>query len=266
MIEENAKKEAKQQYAKRQVERFGRLEEYSLDENNKRKYSSKRKNWESVVRKIDTLMEHEPRRIRELAPEHRNDIYGFIANSHPKIKGVIEKYSDDIRFVNERAIGRSVSTKRGIRTNFKIDKEDVRGAYTATFHEMGHEIDRLSGGISYNTPDFKNALVSDFERVVNAYKEEYNMNIEEVYETIGNALKDDHRHQISDIVSGITDNRCYGNWRHYDGYWNKPHKLETESFAHFFEAYVRNDSEKIEMLSEMFPEATKVFFGLLEEL
>lgn len=48
-IENDYRKEQKQQYAKRQAERFGRLAEYSLDENNKKKYEKKEKEWKKVV-------------------------------------------------------------------------------------------------------------------------------------------------------------------------------------------------------------------------
>lgn len=40
-----AKQEAKQQYAKRQTEKFERLAKYSLDEENRRKYSARKRGW-----------------------------------------------------------------------------------------------------------------------------------------------------------------------------------------------------------------------------
>ena len=48
-VEEDYRKEQKQQYAKRQVDRFGRLAEYSLDGNNRDKYRKKEKEWKQVV-------------------------------------------------------------------------------------------------------------------------------------------------------------------------------------------------------------------------
>lgn len=47
-IEDEYKEEQKQQYAKRQAEKFGRLEEYSLDDRNKEKYSAKANEWEII--------------------------------------------------------------------------------------------------------------------------------------------------------------------------------------------------------------------------
>lgn len=48
-IENDYRKEQKQQYAKRQIERFGRLAEYSLDEDNQKKYQKKEKEWKKIV-------------------------------------------------------------------------------------------------------------------------------------------------------------------------------------------------------------------------
>ena len=41
----NAKMEAKQQYAKRQADKYGRLKKYSLDKDNQRKYKDKEREW-----------------------------------------------------------------------------------------------------------------------------------------------------------------------------------------------------------------------------
>lgn len=48
-IEAENKQEARQQYAQRQEEKYGRLSQYSLDEENKKKYETKQKEWEAVA-------------------------------------------------------------------------------------------------------------------------------------------------------------------------------------------------------------------------
>lgn len=47
-IGQNTKDEARQQYAERQAKKFGRLAEYSLDPENKKKYAEKEKEWERI--------------------------------------------------------------------------------------------------------------------------------------------------------------------------------------------------------------------------
>ena len=47
-IEEQSKQEAKQQYAKRQIEKFGRLARFSLDPENQEQYQQKAEQWRNV--------------------------------------------------------------------------------------------------------------------------------------------------------------------------------------------------------------------------
>lgn len=48
-IEKDYAKEQKALYAKRQVERFERLSEYSLDEDNKRVYKARKEVWKKLL-------------------------------------------------------------------------------------------------------------------------------------------------------------------------------------------------------------------------
>ena len=49
-------------------------------------------------------------------------------------------------------------------------------------------------------------------------------------------------------------------------YWKKPNKLEREAFAHFYEATLRNDTEKIKLIKDIFPNAFNVFEMMMEVL
>lgn len=264
-IAENYRREQKQQYAKRQAEKYGRLAEYSLDEENSKKYSVKKKMWSKVADVTDTLLEHEPIKINELPKMDKDGILGLLNMAEPNVRNAFLKYSDDIVFINENAIGGGKSKKKGIRVNLKKDRVNRRGAYTTTFHEIGHVIDRATGYIS-NSKHFKDSLINDFGNVVLAYQKQYNMSIDEVYEEISRNIRAHNQHSISDIVGGITKNKCVGKYSHTNNYWEMSFMLEREAFAHFYEAYARNDGEKIEMLSQMFPEATRIFKELLEDI
>lgn len=59
-----AKKEAKQQYAKRQMDRFGRLARYSLDEENRRVNNHREKDWMGKVQNMD-ISEFSPRKSKD---------------------------------------------------------------------------------------------------------------------------------------------------------------------------------------------------------
>lgn len=51
-LAEQAQQEARQQYAERQEERFGRLADYSLDPENQKRYAAKRDEWKRTVEKL----------------------------------------------------------------------------------------------------------------------------------------------------------------------------------------------------------------------
>jgi hypothetical protein len=256
--------EQKQQYAKRQEEKFSRLAEHSLDAENRKKYLLKKRLWRKAIGVFDTLREHEPISVSQLKSEYKTDLLDMLSQSDGRIQRIFLKHADKVAFINENAAGTGVTEKKGIRVNLKKDKNNSRGKYTTTFHEIGHCIDRAGGNLSYKTPDFKTALKSDFENVVNAYMKEYNVSQEEAYLLIGNALKADKYHAISDMAGGLTGNRCRGRYGHETGYWDRDNALEKEAFAHFFEAYARNDVEKIDILSQIFPSAREEFLKLLE--
>ena len=96
-------------------------------------------------------------------------------------------------------------------------------------------------------------------------KKAYNLTQEEVYKMISDSLKDEKYHSISDIIGGITKNQCVGKYGHDTKYWENEYASEREAFAHFFEAFARNDSEKINALYQMFPNAQKEFLRILED-
>lgn len=266
-IEEDYKADQKLQYAKRQEKKFGRLAKYSLDEENKRKYSRKQKVWDKVARAADTMMEHDPLPVYQLNKEYRDDIFAMINQSDDRIQKTFLKFSDDITFINTKAISGGVSKKTGIRLNWKKDKnENLRGSYTTTFHEIGHAIDRASGFSSCKNEKFKNAILKDFYDVVNEYKKVYNIDTSKAYMEIGRKIRAHEYHAVSDLVSIITENKCVGTYKHKKGYWLKPYALEREAFAHFYEAFARNDVVKMDILQEMFPDAVEEFFEILESL
>ena len=240
------------------------MEQYSLDEENRKKHSRRKVLWSNIVNIMDTVREHEPVTINNLNKEYRDDIFAILSNADLKIQQIFLKYSDEIVFINENAIGRGVTKQTGIRLNWKNDKVNKRGEYTTTFHEIGHSIDRAAGGLSYKTLDFKEALKKDFDNLVKAYTESYNVSMQVAYAEIGEALQEEKYHAVSDIISGITRNKCHGKYVHTNEYWNRKYKLEKETFAHFYEAYARNDIDKIKILSETFPNAVKEFMKLLE--
>lgn len=274
-IGQGSRQEARQQYAKRQAEKFGRLARYLLDGENQELYGRKAREWEEqadlfrgIKQKVDHIIErifeHEPVSIFELNSKYGNDILDMINHAPQNVKTFMIKRQDGIVFVNERA-GRNKEGKKGIRVNFKKDEMDERGKWCGTFHEIGHRVDRLAGRPS-GKPEFEKALRNDFERLVKGYQEQYNVNRFDAYKEMSERLQDPIYHSISDLLGGMSNNELVGSYRHRLEYWRKKGKLGREAFAHFFEAVSRNDTVKTEILRQTFPEAYQMFENMLEEL
>ena len=51
-LEEQARQEARQQYAERQEKKFGRMAEFSLDPENQKRYAAKKEEWKNVAKSI----------------------------------------------------------------------------------------------------------------------------------------------------------------------------------------------------------------------
>lgn len=92
-----AKEEAKEQYAKRQAEKFGRLAKYSLDEENQRNYQRKANDWKQArfkTRDLETKEYVEQKRILDVR-EKINITQSWISSIDIKYGSVrrLSKYS-----------------------------------------------------------------------------------------------------------------------------------------------------------------------------
>lgn len=265
-IGQKSKQEVKLQYAGRQAEKFGRLESFSLDGDNKKYYGKKKSFWEKsrdIVK--DTINGHEPLTLNELQSDYKHDLEATIKNSPGNINQLYGKYADQVKFVNEKYSGRPVSRENGIYIDLAADLVGTRGAWSGVFHEIGHSIDRASG-LSIRNPQFQEFLKNDFKLLEKAYMKEYNLSRKEVYDAIGQQFAtSDKFHSVSDLVGGITNNACVGKHGHFQtGYWGKEGRLGAEAFAHFFEATIRNDTEKLSYIKGIFPNAYDEFLRMIE--
>lgn len=87
-LEEQAQQEARQQYAERQVKRYGRLEENSLDSENQRKYEQKQKEWKHVRMRTGGM------NSREYA-ESKRSLTDFRAVPQDQVVDILRKESEE---------------------------------------------------------------------------------------------------------------------------------------------------------------------------
>ena len=203
--------------------------------------------------------------IKDLPAGHGDIVKQMINNAPKSIKNLMN--SNDVKICNIHCAGtpRYSVEKKAIRLNLNKLVNDSRGEYTILFHESGHYIDDVLGRPSYDAK-FKAALERDFDGIVkNMSQQINNTDKKQIYAAISNELKkSDKAHSVSDIIGGITKNKCVGNWQHGNKYWNNDTKLGAEAFAHFFEATARNDAEKLEIIINAFPQSYDMFLKMLQ--
>lgn len=154
--------------------------------------------------------------------------------------------------------------ERGIYYNAEYDMINSRGAGTTFFHEIGHMIDHAScnyNDFTSNNVHFRNALLADTQNLVAQYRSVPNENRERFCEWIST----NQAHSVSDLLDGITQGEISGNWIHQRSYWNNTNNIQTEAFAHFFEASI-GGNQALEYITTCFPTAYMVFCEMLGNL
>ena len=146
---------------------------------------------------------------------------------------------------------------------------DERGLPTAYFHEFGHKIDFEARGtntrLSLSNYKFGELIRSDVKAYIENFQAE--KGTFGAYRMISESLKSDDAvalHAISDIFDGVTDGGIAGRYGHSleRGYWQSPGAIESETFAHMFQAQFNEKEYKL--MEKYFPNALKEFENLLE--
>lgn len=294
---EDYNQEQKINQAKRQAEQQQRMADMMLDNKDKKLHENRAEKWKS---QYDDLKSHNkendledfnissikktidekkkilhdlkndfaPVTLAQLPTEHKWNVKDIIKNAPDDAKKIINEYYDDINIISFNPYkGKAHYSRKdkAIRINIEKAASDERGAYTPLFHEIGHNIDHLLGDISH-TRNFGEILRKDFDDIVKEYMKVYNCDIDTAYSDIGKSIYGPENHSVSDLISGMIDEKYLFGYRHEPNYWNKPYKLEHEAFAHFFEAFIRNDTMKMEKLSQMFPKTMDAFTEMLKEV
>lgn len=215
---------------------------------------------------VDIMASHDPVNLDGLTEKYDNEvkeIKSIIGNANSRIKEYTLKNIDNSMIINENAVGTAFTTetKGEIIFNIKRAREDRRGAYTPYFHELGHSLDKLTGIKSVELDKY---LKNDYKNLIDSYRNVYKLSKDEADYEIIDQLKNLGAKATStkDIFRGLSG-KAKENSSHDTKYWKKNNKLSSEAFAHFYEATIRADSEKINHLEEMFPTAYAEFLKLI---
>jgi hypothetical protein len=251
-------------YIDRNIKRFNRLEKGSLAPSNINSSKNKKTKWETTKKKILDYIyeirtnERKPLKLYELPSEHYLTIKNIVDNAPATMKKILNTNINKFNFKNIKT--RKTARYSPLFDNIKINlNKDKNNNYRTLFHEMSHKLDHLLGNISQDGT-FEKLLIDDFEKIKNKYMIKYKLSESETYNRIGSILKMDKKaNSISDIISGITKNKCVGGAKHSTKYWNSKGKLGREAFAHFSSASIRKDIEELTYIKQMFPNAYNHF-------
>lgn len=210
-----------------------------------------------------------PVALSDLKGRHARNIQEIIENAPEHYRKFLEANKDKIFFLKTDAAGHNRFSNRynGIFINFKRDEYNSRGAYTATFHEMGHHVDRILNNVS-RSGNFGTLIKTDAQNFLLAYAQANGYNVEEALYEISDAMclaTGRQCYVMSDLFSGIYGNEYDWKYYHLDDYWVGEGKLESEAFAHFFSASLLADAEKLETIQSVFPNAYQCFDKLMQE-
>lgn len=243
-IEEQNRKEARQQYAERQEKKFHRLASFSLDPENKSKYCEKEKEW-SQETEVRYKVPDEVKVPRSDTPQIMIDLMNqYTTDECIQIDGKSEyafsyDLDNDLIFVNPK--------------HPQYEEENYRAVLV---HELAHRIDHNEYGSPMHT-EFSEAIKSTEKRILES-KERYQSRLDKNGDL-------EYDYFVSDIMSCITDNKVIGLYGHESQYIGKPGYTELEIFADVFAALYQGDDETVSFIKNELPEIYETFFKILRE-
>lgn len=268
-IEKQNRKEAKKQYVKRQAKKFGRLEKYSLDVENKEQYKIKKNKWNNIVAKradnaiIESdlgIFKQKLRNDKDIDKEYYSCLKEKFAHGRVEAKKLFAKYASGNTVENTAFEGTAhfnTKTKK-ISMHYGADLRNERGSGVTWFHEHGHLIDDALGFAS-DDKEFTYLLRIDSQQYRIMFGKTHELNAyNEIDSAISEELNDMHKHSaISDMLNGITNGNIKGCAGHSQKYWENPKNITSEAFAHMFEAQF--DEKRYNEMKKYFPQSLEYF-------
>lgn len=246
-IEADNRKEAKQQYEKRQADKYARLAQYSLDEENKKRYLGKVRIWKNKLNGLEDLITG---RTQKLEQGFKDSLHA-IGNTDVRV--LLTQSSERVKFkLSDRGIsyfdGKNIFVSKG-------------AGFDTIAHELFHEVDRTYA-LTENGM-LMDAVNKDYARLQNLSKE-YGKSIPEMlysrypkafYRNKNGELRVHEEYRgISDILHGMSRKQItlgYGHNR--KGYWDEPLRIQKETFAQFGRMMYEENTDVLRMAKEIFP-------------
>lgn len=239
-IEKANKQEAKQSYTARQVEKYRRLEKYSLAPENEKYYKQKAEEWsEKKFGVSDDIKEH-----RSDTPE--------------KMVNLIEKYTDDEFVMLDETAELAFAYHPDSDTVVINPKHQFYPYYNhkeIMIHELGHRIDQNEFGSPMNRR-FTEAILETEKQILN--------DVDKYKELFAPGGKLEYNDLISDIFGCITDNVVVGSSYHESQYIGIPGYTELEVFANLFAIIYQGDDATVHFIKSEMAGLYEAFLSVME--
>lgn len=236
--------EAERKYASRQVEKYGRLAEYSLSPENQKQYKQKSEKWEGEAGERYTVSD-EIKVYRDDTPEKMIDL--------------VDKYTEDEFVVLKESAEHAYAYDPDTDTIVVNPAHPLYEYYDyreVMIHELAHRIDHNEFGSPMNV-QFTDAILESEKRLLKD-ADRYNKLF-----APGGELE--YNNLISDILGCLTDNVIVGDAYHESQYIGIPGYSELEVFANVFTALYQGDDVTVKFLKEELGELYLAFLKVVGE-
>ena len=233
------KDEAKQQYAERQAEKLGRLAEYSLDEDNKKRYALKAAEWKDNSNLKDDGL--------DVKQEYEKFVAGLRADEQPsKHKSMMSMYSEGTELIEDKGLSAPfayIPSEDVIKYNPgapHINDYDMDYVFT---HEISHRMDEIEYH-SWENEKFLQAIETCRQKIYD--------NKEQIQTWFDPGGKYEESFAISDIISALGDGEIAVPVGHTKEYWDIDQRFKPmEIFADLSSIDVLGLDEKEAVLTEL---------------
>ncbi len=243
-VEQATLRKSEQRHASRQVEKYARLAQYSLDSDNRKYYRQKAGEWKERTGKRYAVSE---------------DIKWHREDTPPQMVDLVERHTKDEFVMLDNAAESAFAYDPdldAVIVNPSHPQYPYLDAGETMIHELAHRIDQNEFGSPMHS-EFSNAIYEAGKRILET-PEKYN----KLFDAGGIF---EYNSLISDILGCITDNQVVGGFSHESQYIGIPGYAELEVFADVFSALYQGDTETVAFIREELPEIYRAFMQMMGE-
>lgn len=235
-----SRQEARQQYAKRQVEKYGRLAKYSLDPENKRNCSLKAGEWKNTEGSNNKEM--------DILEAHSKFIDKMREDEQPSLhKDKLVMYSEFTDLVEDEKITAPFAY---------VPEEDIIKYNPSAPHVLDYDMDYVfSHEVSHRMDflEYQSWKNDKFVKAIDTCSEKVYAQRKEIQKWFDAGGKYEDSFALSDIIGALSNGAIDVPIGHNVSYWNEdPRNKPMEIFANLSSIDVLELEEKEDILKELF--------------